>query len=117
MSDLEQSFAIFDAVAAVFEKHLTSDRWQLSTTPGDPDDDETGGGWVGPARAALAECIETSVLIRWDNNPAAAEADFEDLRDYMLWQAMVDLARAEDDVECEWRGCDCDCHHPAVGAS
>lgn len=109
MSDLEQSFAVFDAVAAVFDKHLTRSRWQLSTTPGDPEDDEANG-WVGPARVALAEAIETSILIRWDGNPAAAEPGFEDFRDFILWQAMVDLARAEDGVECKWRGCDCSCH-------
>lgn len=110
MTDIEQSFAIFDAVVGVFDKHLTHPRWQLSINPDDPDDDEANG-WVGPARLMLAEAIGSSILIRRDGNPAAAEVDFEDFRDYMLWQAMVDLARAEDGVECEWRGCDCDCHN------
>ncbi len=108
-ADLDGGFAVFAAIVDVFDKHLTRSRWKLSENPNDPDDDEANG-WVGPARAMLAETIESSLLIRWDGNLAAAEADFEDFRDYCLWQAMVNHARAEDGVECEGRGCDCDCH-------
>jgi hypothetical protein len=104
-----EHFAVFAAVEAVLDRHLTSDRWQLSTNPDDADDD-AANGWVRPAREAVAQVIETSILLRWNNDPAAAEADFEDFRDHTLWQAMVNLARAEDGVECQWRGCNCDCH-------
>ncbi|MCW2767964.1 MAG: hypothetical protein JWO11_3923 [Nocardioides sp.] len=92
-----KSFAVFAAVEEVLEKHLTSSRWKVSDNPDEADGDEANG-WVRPARAALAELIEDSVSSRWDNDPTAAQADFEDFRDYLLWQAMVDIARADDGV-------------------
>jgi hypothetical protein len=104
MTEFEQSFAIFDAVVSVFEKHLTHPRWQLSNDPNDPDDDEANG-WVRAARVALAEHLEERVLLRYDGDPVGVEADFEDLRDYLLWQGMVDLARSM-----EGEPCSCDCH-------
>lgn len=51
MSDLDGSFAIFDAVAAVFDKCLTHERWKVEA--------EDYCDWTGPARAALAEALET----------------------------------------------------------
>lgn len=108
----EEHVAIFDAVAAVLDKHLTARRWRVSTNPDDPDDDESNG-WTRDARQLLAGAIEESILLRWNGNPAGAEPDFDDLRDYFLWQAMVDLVRSKDGVECKWRGCDCDCRATA----
>lgn len=107
--EFDAAFARFDAVADVLDKHLWRDRWKLSDNPDDPDDD-AANGWVGPARAELATLIEESILLRRDGDPASAEADFADFRDYCLWQAMVNLARSEDGLDCIDCGCTCSCH-------
>lgn len=100
------------AVQAVLRKHLWGGRWDVDTHGNDE-----ANGWVGPARASLAKTIETRIRVVGNSDPARVEDDFEDFRDFVLWRHMLHYARAEADVPCEQRGCDCECHHSNVGAS
>ncbi|WP_299052164.1 hypothetical protein [uncultured Nocardioides sp.] len=93
---MAESFAVFDEVQDVLDRHLTATRWT--------GEDEYEQGIARRARAFLEELIETRILVRHDNDPRAVAAEFDDLRDSIFWSWLVDASMNRCSCQCEQHG-------------